>query len=176
MTVPLVVLAVLSVVGGFMGFPHGAGHAMHIPHWLDHFLETSTGVYEPMMSAGTEAILMVVATLVAVASLWYAWRIYKVNNTRALEDSEIRGGWHKLLLNKYWVDELYDSAIRKPLDAISHFTARWTEPKVVDGAVDGAGNLARNMGSQLRKLQNGRMYIYIASMVIALIAMLIWKT
>jgi NADH-quinone oxidoreductase subunit L len=79
------------------------------------------------------------------------------------------------MLNKYWFDEIYESLVRKPLDRMSSFFARVVEPKMIDGVVEGSGSFTRNLGSQLRKLQNGTMYIYIAAMVIGLIVMLIWK-
>jgi NADH-quinone oxidoreductase subunit L len=175
MTIPLIVLAVLSCVGGFIGFPHAIGHAIHFPHWLDHYLSTSVVEYHSHMEIGLETILILVATLVALGSTYFAWSTYKKKGQLALEDNQIESSLHKTVLNKYWFDEIYDSLVRKPLDNMSSFFARFVEPKMIDGLVEGSGSFSKNLGTQLRKLQNGTMYIYIAAMVIGLIAMLIWK-
>jgi len=176
MTIPLVVLAVLSIFGGFIGFPHALGHSIHFTHWLDHFLSPVMIMPAMHMSIGTEAILMVVATIIALGSLYFAWSMYKKNGQLALEDKDIKSSLHRTLLNKYWFDEIYDSLFRRSLDKISSFFARWTETKIIDASVDGTGKLSRKIGGQFRLLQNGSMYIYIVIMVLGLIAMLIWKT
>ncbi|MDZ4823037.1 MAG: NADH-quinone oxidoreductase subunit L [Flavobacteriales bacterium] len=175
MTLPLIVLAVLSIVGGFIGFPHAAGHALNIPHWLDHFLEpTSSSIVADMhITIGLEAIMMVVATLVAVVSIWYAYTIYYKRRMLALEDDEIDSSLHHALVNKYWLDELYDAIIRKPVDKISAWFARIVEPKLIDGTVNGSGKLTQWAGQNLKLLHNGKLGVYILVMIIGLLVMLL---
>ncbi|MFN9799066.1 MAG: NADH-quinone oxidoreductase subunit L, partial [Bacteroidota bacterium] len=86
MTIPLVVLAVLSTVGGFIGFPHAIGESIGIHHWLDHFLENTVVMSYSTLSAGSEVILAVVAMAAAAVMIWYAFSVYVKKGTRALED------------------------------------------------------------------------------------------
>lgn len=173
MTVPLMVLAVLSIVGGFIGFPHAVGHAMHIPHWLDHFLADT--VQMPLMneSVSTESIMMLVATLIALGSLYYAWNIYKNKGEVALEDNEIESGTHKLLLNKYYFDELYEKTIRKPIDKASAFFGRIVEPEMIEGLVKLGSSIPSRIGNAGKLVQNGHMATYILAMIVGLIILLI---
>jgi NADH-quinone oxidoreductase subunit L len=175
MTIPLVVLAVLSIVGGFIGLPHKVGESMHMHwHWLDHYLQDTVVMPFQFMTVGTEVILMIVATIVALVSIYYAWLKYKKNGELALEDKEIKSGTHKLLVNKYWMDEIYDALVRKPMDALSNAFNKVVEPKIVDGLVEGVSRLSGESGGLLRKLQSGSLSYYILVFIIGLIALLIF--
>ncbi|HEY8404517.1 MAG TPA: NADH-quinone oxidoreductase subunit L [Flavobacteriales bacterium] len=175
MTIPLVILAVLSIVGGFIGLPHKVGEAMHMHwHWLDHYLQDTVVMPYHGMSVGTEVILMLVATIVALGSIYYAWLKYKKNGELALEDKDIKSGSHKLLYNKYWMDEIYDALVRKPMDAFSNAFNKVVEPKIVDGLVEGVSRLSAESGGLLRKLQTGSLSFYILVFIIGLIALLIF--
>ncbi|MFM9983692.1 MAG: NADH-quinone oxidoreductase subunit L [Flavobacteriales bacterium] len=175
MTVPLVILAVLSVVGGFIGLPHKVGEeAFHMHwHWLDHYLDGTVVMPMSTMSMGLEITLMLIATAVAVISILYAWKKYRLNGELALEDKDIKGGLHKLLAGKYWMDELYDAIIRKPVDGLSSFFGKFFEPKIVDGLAEGSGSLSRNAGEKLRLVQNGKLGLYILITILGLIALLL---
>lgn len=126
------------------------------------------------MSVGTEVILMLVATIVALGSIYYAWLKYKKNGELALEDKDIKSGSHKLLYNKYWMDEIYDALVRKPMDALSNAFNKVVEPKIVDGLVEGVSRLSAESGGLLRKLQTGSLSFYILVFIIGLIALLIF--
>ncbi|MFM7730516.1 MAG: NADH-quinone oxidoreductase subunit L, partial [Flavobacteriales bacterium] len=175
MTIPLVVLAVLSMVGGFIGLPHAVGEhfGMHW-HWLDMQLHDTLVMENSHMHLGTEIMLMLAATAVALGSIYYAFSIYKKRGELAMEDKDIKGGLHRLLHRKYGFDELYDSLIRKPVDAISGFVARVVEPLALDGAVNGSGTLTQWMGKQIRLLQNGSLAFYLLTFIIGLILLLIY--
>ncbi len=175
MTIPLVVLAVLSIVGGFIGLPHKVGEAMHKHwHWLDHYLQDTVVMPMSDMSVGTEVMLMVLATVVALASIYYAWLKYKKRGELASEDKDIKSDTHKLLVNKYWFDEIYDSLIRKPMDALGNAFNKVVEPKIVDGFVEGISKFSNEGGGLLRKLQTGSLSFYILIFIIGLIALLIF--
>jgi NADH-quinone oxidoreductase subunit L len=175
MTIPLVVLAVLSVVGGFIGLPHAVGEnlGMHW-HWLDHYLDGTVVMPAMHMDVTTEMLLMGLATVVAVGAIYYAWLIYKKRGEMALEDDEIESGAHTLLLNKYWFDELYDKIIRKPVDGLSSFFGKSVEPHLIDGLVEGSGAATEGTGNKLRLLQSGSLFMYILIFSIGLIALLIF--
>ncbi len=175
MTIPLIVLAVLSVVGGFIGLPHAVGENMGMHwHWLDHYLDGTLVMPALHMDLGTEILLMGLATLVAVGAIFYAWLIYKKRGELALEDKEIESGAHTLLLNKYWFDELYEKIIRKPVDAVSSFFGKSVEPHLIDGLVEGTGSATEATGNKLRLLQSGSLFMYILIFTIGLIALLIF--
>lgn len=172
MTIPLIVLAIASVVGGFMGFPHAIGEGLGIHHWLDHFLENTLVMHSSHMSATTEAILAVVAMGMAIVMILYARNIYITKNTRALEDDEIESGLHRTLVNKYWFDEIYDAIIRRPVDLLSIWLNKFVENKLISGIVDGSGDLTRNIGGVLRGMHSGQLVTYILALVAGLIALL----
>jgi NADH-quinone oxidoreductase subunit L len=176
MTTPLIVLAGLSAVAGFIGFPHSLGHSMNVSHWLDHFLEdmnAGTMVMHGDMPLMTEIILMLLATVIAVSGILMARQIYVVKGEVALEDDEVKNPTHKLLRGKYWIDEIYDAIIRRPVDALSSWLSGTAEPKLVDGLVNSSGRAARWAGEGIRLLHNGRLVIYALMMVLGLVMMLV---
>jgi len=175
MTIPLVVLAVLSVVGGFIGLPHAVGESMHMHwHWLDHYLESTVVMPALHMDLNTEIMLMLTATVIAIGGIYYAWLIYAKRGEQALEDKQITSASHKLLLNKYWFDELYNAIIRKPVDAISAALNKVVEPKIVDGLVETTAASPDAAGSKLRLLQSGSLFFYILIFITGLIALLLY--
>jgi len=119
-------------------------------------------------------LLGAVLTLVLVAILLAARRYgknFKVENTET--------GLSKLLANKWYVDELYDAIVVRPLDALGAFLGRVIDNRVVDGVVNGVGKAVQFGGRQLRLLQSGQVGSYVLLMVASLIAFLIlqlfWK-
>jgi NADH-quinone oxidoreductase subunit L len=175
MTIPLMVLAVLSVVGGFIGLPHAVGESMHMHwHWLDHYLDGTVVMPALHMDLNTELMLMGLATVIAVGGIYFAWLKYTKRGELALEDKDITSASHKLLLNKYWFDELYDAIIRKPVDAISKAFSSFIEPHVIDGLVEGTGSSTDATGNKLRLLQSGSLFFYILAFVVGLIALLLY--
>jgi NADH-quinone oxidoreductase subunit L len=109
----------------------------------------------------------------AAGMMYYAFYIYILKKTKVLEDNQISAPVHRLLVNKYGFDELYDSMVRKPLDAASAFSAKWIEPKWIDGIVNGTAHLTKQIGQTLRATQNGRLVNYIVVMIAALIALIL---
>lgn len=173
MTMPLVVLAVLSCIGGFMGLPHAVGESLGMHwHWLDHHLQGTLLMPAVHMSLITEIILMLVATAIALGSIYYAWSVYVKNKNLAVEDDEITSFSHKLLAGKYYIDELYDRIIRKPVDTISAFIAKYVNPGVIDGLTNGSGKLSMLAGNALRNTQTGYLFHYILLFIVGLIALL----
>ncbi|MFM7104365.1 MAG: hypothetical protein ACKOW8_02510, partial [Flavobacteriales bacterium] len=153
--------------------PHAVGESMGMHwHWLDHHLNGTLLMPAMHMSVTTEIILMLLATVIAVGSIYYAWSVYVKNNTLADEDDEVTSFTHKLLAGKYFIDELYDKVIRKPIDALSAFIAKYVNPGVIDGLTNGSGKLAVLAGNALRNTQTGYLFHYILLFIIGLIALL----
>jgi NADH-quinone oxidoreductase subunit L len=173
MTIPLVVLAVLSTVGGALGLPHAIGHDLGLHwHWLDHYLADTLLMPSSTMHSATEILLMALATAVALASIFYAWTLYKKRGELALEDHQIKSGTHQLLAAKYRIDELYTALIQKPIDALSSFFNSVFETKIIDGLVHGVSSAVQHIGELTRQLHTGKLYVYILVTVFGLILLL----
>jgi NADH-quinone oxidoreductase subunit L len=177
MWIPLVVLAVLSIVGGFIGIPEALGGH----HWLEHFLapvfEKSTAIQEITanpLSGATEKILMCVSVAGAVIAWLYAWSKYRNNQNIPLADTEERPALTSLSYHKFYIDELYDTLIRKPLDALSVFFYKIVDQLGIDGLVNGLGKGSIEGSKGLRLLQSGNVGFYIFMMVIGIIAVLLY--
>ena len=179
MTVPLVVLAILSAIGGLLGIPHLLGHPLHIPHFLDEWLHPVlpdvAGLREGIFTlpAGPEITVMVLSTLIALGGWWLARSLYRDRALASDERFEARNpGLVRTLANKYWVDEAYDAAIVSPLNRFSRFL--W---KVIDAIIDGLlsllGYFAAAMGDLMRFIQTGNVRNY-ALMLFLGVTIFIW--
>lgn len=172
MTVPLMVLAGLSIVGGFMGVPEVLGGS----HWLKEYLSPVFGISlsaeAAHLSHTTEYILMTVAVALAVGMILYAKSLYITKGVLPEQNEIDIKGYAKVLYHKYYIDELYDKFIVQPMSALSGFLYRFVEVKVVDGIVNGLGQLAMGIAQNLRLLQTGATGFYIFIMVISIIAAL----
>lgn len=172
MTTPLIILAIASTVGGFMGFPHAIGESLHIHHWLDHFLSGTVVAAHSHLDATAEIALALISMAIAAGMIYYAYNLYIQKGTAPLEDNEISGGMHRLLWKKYGFDELYDNLFRKPIDAIASGLHHWVEDKALMNIVDGTGQSAKGMGKLFQFLHNGQIITYLLALVAGLIAIL----
>ena len=165
-TVPLVILAVLSIVGGIVGIPEFMVHGVHVlQNLLNPVLAGSASLLPPpTISHSTEWILMAIATTVALVGISYAWGRYAKK-----PDLHDATGFAKVLENKWYVDELYNVIIVKPYKSFSAFLDRVIDAKIVDGTVNGVGRLVKYGGRQLRWLQSGQIASYILMMVLGML-------
>jgi NADH-quinone oxidoreductase subunit L len=164
MTIPLIVLAILSIIGGYVGIPESLGGH----HQLSAYLLPVTGKSEHELSHGTEYMLMGISTCLVLISILFAWmkfRNYRVEGTSS--------GIGKILENKWYVDEFYQHAIINPVKSIAAFFNKVVEEKVIDGAVNGVGKLVNYGSRQLRWLQSGLVGAYVLLMVIGIIILFI---
>jgi NADH-quinone oxidoreductase subunit L len=176
MTLPLMILSVLSVFGGFIGLPE-----VFAKSWLAEFmlpLFTLSKSINPVvasastLSHSTEYMLMGVSVAAALISMGAAWFIYSKESNIPAKDEQIEG-IQKLVYNKYYIDELYDTTIVKPLYAFSEFLHSVAET-ALDMLVDGVGKLVLGSSEIIRKLQSGLVPHYITMMVIGMIAFLLF--
>ena len=167
MTIPLIVLAVLSVVGGFFNVPEVLGGHSSLHQFLSPAI-TSEVVHEA--SHSTEYMLMGISVAIAVIAIVVA--INKFSKKPELQEAH---GFAKLLENKWYVDELYDNIIVKPLNSLGSFFKNIIERRGIDGMVNGVGKLVNYSARQLRLLQNGLVGGYILFMVLAIIVLIyVW--
>ena len=175
MTIPLIVLAVLSIVGGFVNQPKVLwGHS-----WLEHFLapvfEKSTAMqelYPNELSASTEWMLMGISVAGALIALVWAYSKYVKKGHVPVADTEERSALTGLAYNKFYIDEIYDALVRKPLDALSVFCYKVIDLMGIDGIVNGLGKGSVEASKGLRLLQSGNVGFYIFMMVIGIIGAL----
>ncbi|MCP9750279.1 NADH-quinone oxidoreductase subunit L [Ferruginibacter sp. HRS2-29] len=174
-TFPLIVLAILAVFGGFVGIPEVFVHG---GHKLAEFLApvfAQTNAYvsshhaHEALSHNTEYILMGTSVLLALVALSYA--INKFSKYQKTETAST--GLAKVLENKWYVDELYDAVIVKPLRSLSAFFNNVIEKKGIDGLVNGVGKAVNYGGRQLRWIQSGQVGAYVLLMVIGMLVLFI---
>ena len=171
-TIPLIVLAVLSVIGGYVGVPEFIMHGAHsLKDFLAPVFAESNRILEPHeVSHATEWMLTGISTALIVITVAYAW-----NRFSKKADTEEAEGFGKVLENKWYVDELYDKIIVQPLNGLAGFLNSIIETKVVDGIVNGVGRLVNYGGRQLRWLQSGQVGAYVLLMVISMLLFFVFQ-
>jgi len=163
MTIPLIVLAILSVLGGALGLPEFWGTPNWMHHWLDEIIIRKN---PSILHHDTEWTLMGLAVAGAVAVIYFAHMMYNKNKVLPAEKEEQLKPWQRLIYNKYWIDELYDAIVRKPLDLISEIFHKFLDIAMIDGIVNGVGMAVKGIGSGVRLLQQGNIGFYVVSMVL----------
>lgn len=170
MTVPLIVLAVLSAIGGAIGVPEALGGS----HWLSHWLSPVIKHVGEAPDHATEYALMAISVVGVLISIAVAYGKYVKQHHIPVPDEAKRSGLANLSYNKFYFDEIYDALIRKPLDAISGFFYKIVDRKIVDGIVNGFGWTATEASKGLRLLQTGNVGFYIFMMVVGIISLLLY--
>ncbi len=169
-TIPLILLAILATIGGFVGIPEiFATNARLLGRFLQPvFQSNETGNTEPQIEVGLEWMLMGVSAGLAIITVIFAWLRF----SRKPELGEPTG-FGKLLYNKWYVDEFYDAVLVRPLNAFADFLNKVIEKNVIDGMVNGAGRLVQYGSRQLRYLQSGQVGGYVLLMVISVVLLFI---
>jgi len=164
MLFPLVVLAVLSVVGGAMQLPFSK--KLHfLEHWLAPVVEESEASISKTWAYENKYVLLGIAVIVAVTGIAAAFAVYGKKKVKAIEPRVLEQAW------------FYDAGAAKlvggPGRAAFNAVA-WADSRIVDGAVNGTATLVRNVASQVRKSQNGFTRVYAALMAVGAVALLAW--
>ena len=172
MTLPLIVLAVLSVVGGFINLPHfiGHGHYAKLMEWLKPVLTPeSFKQMEATLSGvpfGTEMILLA-ATILMVFTVWFFVRNIYVNKKKMALPEDKYTGWEKLSAKKLFVDEIYNACIVRPFEEAGKAAAMF-DKAVLDPIVNFIGLGAQDSGRAAKRLQNGNVENYVLIMSLAI--------
>jgi len=173
MLVPLMILALLSVLGGFVGYHNG----------FEHFLEPvfGTGIAESAGEStgrGTEFLLMGISVLVAFAGAILAWFLYVSKPYLPQKIADGLNGFYTAVLNKYYIDELYAKLFVKPLiDGSTNILWQGVDRKIIDDSVNKAADGARQVSDEVRHMQSGNLRSYagwIAAGSAVVIAYMIW--
>jgi NADH-quinone oxidoreductase subunit L len=169
MTIPLIVLAVLSAVGGALNLPGGG--------WLGHFLEpifegsrqvNPEAFAESVGESSTEYVLMAVSAGVALLALVLAYIMYISRKAVPAPNESERSLPEQVIYNKYYVDELYETIIVRPIRSMGDTFYSFGE-FAVDGIVNGVAWLVKQSSSQLRRLQSGSIGFYVFAMVLSIV-------
>jgi NADH-quinone oxidoreductase subunit L len=197
MLAPLVILAVLSFVGGWAGVPQFMGGSNKFEHFLAPVMESGAAVHVETNkavadndtisthagppseeNAGLEWLLAGTSVAAAALGLFFAWLLYY--KRRELPDritAKIHG-IYMMVLHKYYIDEGYGAIFVKPLLALSTVVLwRGVDQGVIDGLVNGAGSASQGVGGELRRMQSGNIRSYAAWVAIgaaAILAYMIW--
>jgi NADH-quinone oxidoreductase subunit L len=167
MTVPLIILAVLSIIGGFIGVPEAI---MAGGDKLTEFLSPVIAQQEiHEVSHSTEYLLMALSTGLIVLTIVFAW--YRFRNYQPKEET----GFGKVLENKWYVDELYDKIVANPLNRFAGFLNNFFERYIIDGIVNGVGRAVNYGSRQLRLLQSGQVGSYVLLMVLSILLLLLYQ-
>jgi NADH-quinone oxidoreductase subunit L len=188
MALVLIVLAIGSVLAGYIGIPHALGGHNALASWLAPAFQAG-GPEVAGAEAAEEAVtpeetaleltLMVVSSLIAVAGIALAAFIWLKRRDIADGLARSLAGPYRLLLNKYYVDEIYDATIVRPIHALSR-DGLWRafDVKVVDGIVNGAGTIVSAGAGALRRVQTGSVRAYAGSVLIGVVMILgyyLWR-
>jgi NADH-quinone oxidoreductase subunit L len=155
MTLPLIVLAVLSLGGGFLPVPAtlatvlGEAHEAHAPVWF-----------------------MGLATALAAGGLGLAWFCYVSRPDVPAAVAARLGGFYALVRDKFRVDEAYDALVVRPVFAAAEISARDVDVAVIDGAVNGAGQLVAATSGVWRRFQTGNVQHYALSFLVGALVLL----
>jgi NADH-quinone oxidoreductase subunit L len=164
MTIPLIVLAVLSVVGGWIGIPHALGAILpgHPGNWLEHWFEGAikTPISTGHHSAALELGLMAFSVIVAAVAAYVAYVFYVV---RTEIPAKIAGRFkctYELVYNKYFVDEFYFARIINPIVDASRALWAYVDVNFIDRTTYVISDLVKGVGSTARTIQSGNMQQY----------------
>jgi NADH-quinone oxidoreductase subunit L len=169
MTIPLMVLAVLSCVGGFLGL--SSLFSEH--HYLSTFMSNvlmDKHIAHPSHQFEWIVLGVSVAALAVIIAMTH--RTYVGNKTVPVA-AEDESGIGKVLSRKYYFDELYAAIVQKPLAHISDFTYKYIDRGLIDGIINTSGKSINYCGTYLRRLQTGNIESYLLAMVIGIIALLV---
>jgi len=170
MTIPLMVLAVLSVIGGWIGIPHVIGSALgdipnHWEHWLEPVIKTVPGVVaegaeHAQHDTSTEVLLMCVSVVLAAISAITAYVMYTKKEGVSDKVAKAFGPAYELVNKKYLVDEAYFAGIINPLVNTSRNLWYYVDVNFIDKATFKIADIANGGGSFVKVLQNGNMQQY----------------
>ena len=189
MAIPLILLAVGSIVAGYVGVPHALGGDNRIESFLEPSFEAHAAAgHEPAAGApaaethdaeaahadvGTERTLMALSVGLALAGIGLAWYFWLANRSAADGLARSFAPIHRLLLGKYYVDEVYDATIVQPVKTLST-GGLWkgVDAGVIDGTVNGVGLVVSGTSAALRRTQTGSIRTYAFALFAGVVAIL----
>lgn len=171
MTVPLIILSILAVFGGFMNAPSLFGGNLR----FDKYLSSAVVSLHTQAISHTVEIALILSSLSLLAFVIYVThKIYIVKATVPDSDNRSMTLASKIIANKFYIDEVYHHLFERPYGKLSNILYAKVEVPIIDGAVDGVGNATSWIGSQVRKLQQGIMSFYLFAMVAGILLFIVF--
>ncbi len=172
MTIPLMVLAVLSIFGGYVGVPDFMGEYLGYAHsnLFERFIDSSIythiahGEGHHLLGHWTLVGLSIAAALLGIFGAFYLYKV-KPSLPSKIASGENMGALYKLAINKWYIDELYDYFIVGPFNYLCAAAAEF-DRYFIDGAVNGVAGIVRSSATVLKKTQTGMLRLYAALMFI----------
>ncbi len=158
MVVPLMILAVLSIVAGWIGIPQSLGGSNVFEHFLGPVFAGAGAVIAKggeVSHGSIEYLLMISAVIIAAAGFYVAFRFYILDPDMPGRMAQKAGALYRTVLNKYYVDEIYDAVIISKFMKLSEVFWKLFDVKIVDGFVNGTAYMFRGTGRTVRKIQSG---------------------
>ncbi len=179
MIVPLIVLAVLSAIGGFIGIPEifSGEHGNLFHNWLAPVFKTAELklLHYGSHSHFEELLLMIVSVVAAAGAIFYARYVYLKKPEVAEKTASKFKGIYNVLLNKYFLDEVYDAAIVNPIvKGSENFLWKIADNKIIDGFINGLAKLIDKISGLIKKMQTGIAQSYALVMVLGILIALFW--
>jgi NADH-quinone oxidoreductase subunit L len=177
MTIPLIILAILSTIGGLVGVPESLGGSSQISKFLDPVFQPAQA--KMMMvensSSISEIALMGITVAVVLASIFLAWYFYISRKQVPSPEGTKLPLFTNLSYHKYYVDEIYNTLITKPLDKISELLKNIVDNKLIDGLVNASGKLTEWVSGLMKFVQTGNVDFYLLAMVISIAFIIFFK-
>lgn len=175
MTLPLVILAVLSIFGGLLNLP---GIFLHDQaHWMDHLFRHNVAGMNKLAEHAEDPnmglIMMTVASAMAIIILIIAYVVYGKKGNTPVADDQLKG-WEKASAMKLYFDEIYNALFVKPVVWMSEKGSKYFEGMILNRGVVGIGQLIGHTGNLVRRIQTGRTDSYLLLMVLAIIGLMIY--
>ncbi len=177
MTVPLVILAFLSMIGGFVGIP-----IIHGGNVIGDFLSPVMRGQELLAvpghgaaahhSAEQELLLMAISLGIALVGWWLARKFYVTSPWLPSKTAAALGGLYRLVYHKYWVDELYDAIAVRPIVRFSNWLWNVADDGIIDWLANGFARVTAEAGATLRQVQTGLVQNYALSILVGVIFVL----
>jgi len=170
MTWPLIILAIGSIFTGWLGAPEYLWGSRW-DEWLAPIFQVAHDVHHGSIS--TEIYLLMLTLIMVGGGILLAYLFYGRESTMPDElASWAGGGPYQILLNKYYVDEIYDALLVRPFTACSQWLAQVFDPRVIDGFVNGVASLARGFSLVWREVQTGNVQHYLVGFLAGTLALL----
>ncbi|MBW6510581.1 MAG: NADH-quinone oxidoreductase subunit L [Desulfuromonadaceae bacterium] len=170
-TLPLMILGLLAVIGGYVGVPAILGGANHIHHYFEPVFGEAIKLNNITAHGthATEYALMAISVGIAVFGIFLAWTMYIKNPALPGQFVAKFTGIHRVIFNKWYVDEIYDALFVNPIKRLGTFLWKGIDVRVVDGIVNGVGKLVNVSSMLLRYTQSGYVHNYAFMMVVGML-------
>jgi NADH-quinone oxidoreductase subunit L len=161
MTIPLILLAILSLIGGWVGVPLAIGGHNEIEHFLEPVFNPTAHVAEHVTSRAAEPILALISILVVAMGFYFAWLFYYRKPGSAAAFARRIQPLYILIDHKYWVDEIYGRLLVTPLLAFSRLVlGGLVDGVIVQGTAATLAGSTRGLGWFARRMQSGNIRSY----------------